>query len=312
MMNLLWLCAAAIIGLLPIVATAQTVGGAVPPYEKPAAVPLPQRDEGGSVTVPAGASRPPVFQSQADPVAEFSTSYQRAGKPRLAFYWNRQLTDTLNDWYSDSRVVLTTQTEGTISGDINLQSSGSRQTTAETQRRTASGSQRLQPSENWEWEFQDGFLSPFLKANAIVVDRAALVRLTGANTKGANENAIETVALQGMADLLVEVLVAPNSRSTVGYELRARIIEIKTGRIVAYVNSRSLRDWNPAQRIVATNRGFELPDDQDLAFGPTDANQTYRATPGGFEQTRKPPKLVVISENLAYNVMEGLMGQWRR
>ena len=303
-----WVIGAILIGALSP-ATAQTVGGPVPPFQQPAPAPLPQRD-GGDMTVTP--NRPPaVFRSDADPVATFAGAYREAGKPRLAFYWNRQLADTLSEWYGDSRVVVTTTGEGGVSGDLNLQGSGSRQTTAEVQRRQPAAGQRLQPSENWEWEFQDGFLGPFLKSGAVVLDRAAIIRLTGGG-KGATEAAIETAALQGMADLLVEVLVAPNARSTVGYELRARILEIKTGRILSYVNSRSLKDWNPEQRIIATNRGFELPDEDNLSFGPTGGSTAFRATSSGFQQTQKPPKLVVISENLAYNVMESLTAQWRR
>lgn len=297
--------------LTPLAGQAQTIGGPVPPYEAPPPAALPQRGE----EVFTAAPRANPFASQEQLVGDFAAAYQKAGRPRLAFYWNRQLTDTLSNWYSDVRVVATTKSQDSLSGDFNLQESGTRQTTGEVQRRTGDrAQQRLQPSENWEWEFQDGFLAPFLKSGAIVLDRAAIVRMTGAMTKGSDDQGVEVMALQGMADLLVEVLVAPREQSSVGYELRARILDTKTGQILSYVSSRALKEWNPPKPAVATDRGFVLPedDDEDEAFGPEKAgNGTYKATPQGFERKRRPPKLSAISENLAYNVMNGMMARWR-
>lgn len=295
-------------------AVAQTVGGAVPAYEAPAPAALPQRD--GNVTVPV--QRDASFPAAEQVGRDFSNAYNRAGRPRLAFYWNRQLSDTLTEWYGDSRVVITNQGGGNLSGsakspsfngEVELNSSSSSQTTIEAQRRMPGTESRLQPSESWEWQFQDGFLAPFLKAGAIILDRAAIIRLTGATARG-DSASVEAMALQGMADYLVEVLVTPQGQSNIGYELRARVLEIKTGRIVSYVNSRSTKAWNPPREAVATSQGLYLPDEDDESFGPV-GNERYRATNQGFVQNRRPPKLATISENLAYNLMAGLTQQWR-
>ena len=303
--------------IIPAIASAQTIGGAVPPYQAPAPVPPPQRSEG--VAVPA--QREDVFKARDQMVQDFAAAYQRVGRPRLALYWNRQLTEALNDWYSDSRTLVTRNQEGSLSGnlssdrlsgDLRLNQQGSDQTSIEVQRRTTTPPNRLQPSESWEWQFQEGFLQPFLKSGATVVDRTAITRIMGAMTKGVSEMTVETMALQGYADFLMEILVAPQGQSTTGYELRARILDVKTGRIVSYVNSRGLRDWNQPKPAIATNRGFELPEDEDdETFGPQSAETRYRATPQGFVRNRKPPKLSVISQNLAYNVMDSLVAQWR-
>jgi len=296
---------------------AQSIGGAVPPYQPVPPVPPPQRSD--NVTVPVAKDNP--FKSREDLTRAFASSYQRSGRPRLALYWNRQLTDTLDEWYGTTRIVVSNQHDAQMSGNVNspalsgsadLNVSGSSQTTIEAQRRVRDpNSSRLQPSEAWEWQFQDGFLAPFLAAGAIVVDRATIVRIAGAEAKGSTAPTIEAKALQGLADFLMEILVSPQSQSTLGYELRARVIEVKTGRIVAYVNSRALKEWNPAKEAVATNRGFELPGDDDDTFGPVRTNAPYEATSQGFVRSQKPPKLPEISQNLAYNVMSALMTQWR-
>jgi hypothetical protein len=296
-------------------ASAQSIGGAVPPYEpKPLAAPPVRSDD---VSVPSPAAEAPGTTQ--DIVQTFRSAYAHAGKPKLAIFWNRQLTDALHDWYGDARLVITNTSEGSLSGNVSspsvsgaasLNGSSSQQTTVEMQRRLPDpNNQRLQPSESWEWQFQDGFLTPFLAAGATVLDRTAMMRITAAGTRG-DSSMIEMKALQGMADLLIDILVTPQARATTGYELRARVLEVKTGRIVAYVNSRSLKGWNPPKQAIATSHGFEMPDEDDDAFGP-ESDTRYKATSDGFVATRKPPRLSLISQNLAYNVMNGLSEQWR-
>jgi hypothetical protein len=301
--------ALAVACLLPLPSLAQSTGGPVPEYVAPAPAPAPART--GEVADRV-AKKGGVFSSRPELINEFRDAYQRNKKPRLAFFWNRQLSDTLNQWYGDQRLVVTDSGQGSVSGDLNLEGSGNRQRTIEAQSRVGStDKKRMQPSENWEWEFQDGFLSPFLESGAAVIDRTAILRITGAKERGVDDLTIETRSLQGMADYLVEVLVAPTSQSPVGDELRARILDVQTGRILAYVNSRSLKDWNQKERATATSSGFELNDeDEDETFGPRSTDRRYQATSSGFERRRKPPKLKAISENLAYNVMTGMMKQW--
>ena len=294
---------------LPAAALAQA-GSAVPPYQPPEKVAPPARTQPGDDDAFSRPQREDPFRAQQDTIAAFAGAYQGSGRPRLAFYWNRQLNDTLNQWYSDTRIVNTTRSDGSIGGDINVSQSNSSQNTIEVQRRNPDERRRPQPVETWEWEFQDGFLGPFLQAGATVLDRSAIIRITGADLGKADDLTIETKALQGMADLLVEVLVTPSSQATTGYELRARILDVRTGRIVAYVSSRSLREWQGPREAIASSHGIDLPDDDDDSFGPVATDHRYKIDSHGFHRARKPPKLRVISQNLAYNVMQGMMNQW--
>lgn len=298
--------------LLPAIAMAQAAGG-VPPYEPPAPVGPPVRD--GEVMTKArktGDAAGAAFGEQSSVVGGFGESYRRNGKPRLALYWNRQLSEALSDWYSDTRVLNGSQTNSSMSGDFNLNQSGSSQNTLEIQRRVQDP-RRGMTSESFEWEFQEAFLAPFLEAGATVVDRGAMMRFTAADEPTASEKTIEVRGLQGKADYLLEILVAPNWKSSTGYELRTRILDVKTGAIVAMVNSKNLKEWNPEKEVVATDRGFVDPrdaEDEDENFGPQGEDK-YRGTATGFERKRKPPKLSKIAKNLAYNTMTGLMRQWK-
>ncbi|CAA7626318.1 hypothetical protein [Magnetospirillum sp. SS-4] len=290
--------------LLPFAADAQTVGGKVPPYQPPAKAAPPASAETGADL--DRAARPDPFRRRDEVVLNFAESYAKGGRPRLAFYWNRQLTDTLTQWHSDSRTVSTARTTGATDGDYSLKQQRTTQTATETQRRTAGSADRDNPEETWEWEFQDGFVSPFLNANAEVMDRAAILRIMGAGAEDFDPRTVEVMALQTMSDLLVEVLVADSAKSGSGYELRARILDVRTGTILAMVNSRSLPEWRKDGQAVATARGFDLPDEDDDSFGPERHDQRYRATSSGFERGRKPPRIGDVARNLAYNVMIAL------
>lgn len=293
--------------LLPVGAIGQTVGGKVPPYQAPAKVAPPVRDgQDGEVGFDKAVRSDP-FKPREDLVQQFAGAYDKGGRPRMAFYWNRQLADTLAQWYSDSRTITTGKTANTTEGDLTLKQTGSSHNTVETQRRAAEDPSRGRPAETWEWEFQDGFLAPFLQANAVVVDRTAIMRIMGAGGEEIDSRTVEIMALQNLADLLVEVLVTDSAKANTGYELRARILDVRTGRILAMVNSRGLKEWQRQDRAVATKQGFDLPDEDDEGFGPERADQRYKATATGFERKRKPPKLTVVAQNLAYNVMTGMM-----
>ncbi|HLO75106.1 MAG TPA: hypothetical protein VK196_01460 [Magnetospirillum sp.] len=294
--------------LFPAVAWAQAAGG-VPPYEPPAPVGPPVRD-GEVMGRPQRAGG--AFAEQPATVADFAQTYARNGRPRLALYWNRQLSEALSDWYSDVRVTSGSQSNSSMSGEFTLNQSSTSQNTLEVQRRIADP-RRGMVGESFEWEFQDAFLAPFLEAGAVVVDRGAMMRLAAADEPTSSEKTVEVRGLQGKADYLLEILVAPNWRSSTGYELRARILDIKTGAIVAMVNSKNLREWNPEKPVLATNHGFVDPndaDDADESFGPQGEDK-YRATATGYERRRKPPKLSNIARNLAYNTMSGLMRTWK-
>lgn len=296
--------------LLAPAALAQSVGGAVPAYEAPPPVAAPSRD--GEVMKRAKGAGDAAFGKQSSVSSDFAAAYARNGKPKLALFWNRQLSDTLNEWYSDTRVVSRTQENSTMSGEMTLNQSGSAENSTAIERRVTDP-RRAQTGESFEWEFQEGFLAPFLEAGVTVLDRAAIVRMTGIDMAGAGERSVEIRALQGKADYLMEILVAANQRSSVGFELRARILDVKTGAIVAMVNSKSLKEWNPEKPMLATAQGFVDPndqDDEDENFGPLGENK-FRATASGFQKRRKPPKLPKIAQNLAYNTMNGLMRQWK-
>ncbi len=299
-------------------ALAQSPGGAVPPLAEDVVAPPPVRD--GEVLVhrrkPGGKDD---AQAANDNLARFRAAYEAQGRPRLALYWNRALGDTLSEWYGTERVLVTGTGDSSGQGGPDgggWNAAGSQQWSIEPQRRAAPGQGRLQQSETWEWEFQDGLLAPLLESNVIVLDRGAITHLAAADRPPGGiggERVLEAAALRGMADLLVEVLTAPSWRSTTGYELHARLIEVRTGRILANINSRHMKGWGRPHDYLASEEGFEkLADMDEESFGPEDEDRKYLASEEGFSKRRKPPKPRKVGEQLSYNIMDGLLKAWSR
>ena len=279
--------------------------------------------------------------TSAQTVERFIDAYTTQGKPRIAVFFNRTLSDEVREWRTESRFV--------VSGDLNKvsvagaagessrenasisQSSG---TTVETQSGSISSGESIRADsssrsgkaavgkikaeggagsiyeqqhielenresapEDWMWQFEESFLRQFLTAKANMIDRAAIMRLLALESGKQGDpqdllstKAIETTALQDKADLLLELLVRSNPHSPVRYEFRASVKEVTTGRILANVSSLQWRQEEieliMPRKYKATSRGYEIVDE------------------GVF------PKLDLVAETLALDVMESLTKIW--
>jgi hypothetical protein len=201
---------------------------------------------------------------------------------------------------ADERLVVSAQSAAMVedkqspSGPTNAWRGGDSSETIIERQRLTRDRQRSSPHEIWNWEFENGFLDPLFGAAVQIVDRATILRLTAAHAKGTGVGAVgkpdtptlEVNALQGYADLLVEVLVSASPYGAQGYEMNVQVKNIKTGILMAHVNSRNLPTPPPAGEYVATSRGFELK--------------------------QRPPELRRVASDLALGVMDALANYWRR
>lgn len=273
----------------------QTIGGSVPEGAPPP-MPPPVRD-GTLMASPATA--PGSNFARQGAVPGFAEAYRRKGRPRIALYWNESLARAYGEWTSDVRLVERYESS----------QHGSGQTVTELQRRVRPDPRRG-GAESFDWEFQDGFLGPFLAAGVAILDRGAIIELTGSDPRNVSASP-DGRALKAKADYLLEVLTAANARSTTGYEMRVRILDIRTGAILAMVNTRSLPDWNrDPNEIELTPDGYRLRDPDDERFGPEDERR-FVAGPNGYVERRRPPRPFRIGEDLARATMSTLMQQWR-
>ena len=223
-------------------------------------------DPGEQRYITAPASNTDAEASQAI-TTSFSSAYRAAGSPRMAVYFNRELSEEVREWipgYQQLRVS-SNQTASVTGPDLQTADasfSSDRTATLTTRHSVDASGRRVDPSEEWKWQFEDAITQVFLGAGVNVVDRAMMFRQAAhknPNSQGADGSISitqnEMSALDAFADILVEVKVT-RSASALGYDFRGTGKDIKTGRIIAtaYLNGEgSERE----QRYVATASGYE-------------------------------------------------------
>jgi hypothetical protein len=274
----------------------ETPAGTVPPVQSITPPPSsPDNQTSIKTTIP---SRREIQHSRADSskvISDFRKAYKEQDSPRIAIFLNRSLSDEVRQWQSDERVVISGEGEklsaGTANktpasdttvnvqtGAINVQSgqgaTGSvelegsddkqRSMTIQSQQYIEE-TKRYGPGEQWMWAFEDGVLSTFLKAKVNIIDRATILRLTAAKSAEGKDIQLITVkqiemdALKDHADIFIELLVSRFMSSPYGYEFKAAVKDVKTGRILANVTS---ADWKGQKRrgraVIATENGYKL------------------------------------------------------
>lgn len=238
----------------------------------PAVRPAPFVLERGAV---ANAPLGPRAQAVVD---DFERAYNKAGKPRVAMLWNRELTDRYaNDRREVSRLGAQVSADG---NRLSINASQGTEVAAQAQRQTSLSERDL-------WQLETEFTRRLLDAGVAVIDRATTMRLVARAPGGGGPDAqaVEMSALVGHADLFLEVLLTRDPNAPLGWGFRSNLKEIKSGRVLG------------SQYLSAMP---ELP--------PT-AKPTWQVRPGGYEQVAGPVARVTvqdIGDTLALDTMQEL------
>lgn len=213
---------------------------------------------------------------------DFTRAYLKESSPRIAVWFNRELSDRVEEWVTPVRA------KGALinnKGEV-------QQLEASVQFRDGNDTAREAGNEDWAWAFEDGFDRPFLDQGVKLVDRAMILRIVAAadgsdpdKTKALKK--IEVDALRGHADLMIELLIKRAPRSKSGYNYRAKVVNVNSGRVLALVNAPDLEANVSKTGFEATDKGYE------------------RKQPG------TAPAVQDVAGQLADEVMRRLLGTWK-
>ncbi len=181
-----------------------------------------------------------VRPSHAHAAGALQAAYARAGRPRVALFWNVELTDQLED-ARGARLRTIDQFSERSRRD---QSSVSRtvETVADT-RVDVMGRRNSPLREADEWTLVSAFEAGLRDAGLQLVDRAAIARLASARAGGgADSRLIETRSLLEMADLVLEVLHAQDAGAAIGVVFRGVLRDIRSGRVLGSFLSRGVAE----------------------------------------------------------------------
>ncbi len=235
----------------------------------------------GSGAVFTGAS-----QAYAAPAMDggFASAYQRAGRPRVVVFWNRELSEEVGTSYTDVMRGHVEERAGIDRGEAYRTSDV--EVTAGTERNDVQR-RSSEFTERTDWKFEATFVSGLAQAGVNMVDRAMIVRRSGrgVQTNTPNHQAIEMDALQGYADILVEVLQTPDADAPSGTSFRVTAKRISNGRILAQFVTAGQPPVNTARRWVAGPTGYQRAQPEPPSMGQVAhqlVNETLDALAGGL------------------------------
>ena len=179
----------------------------------------------------------------------FGAAYRRAGSPRIVVFWNREFDDEVASEFEDREVehevtdVSNHGIEQTTSGPSGQTVRRKGGELTERMRETTLGTKRVKPAararqggETVDWRLEDGFSAALGEAGVRLVDRAMAIRLTGLGTgigERGNVQELETRGMSRYADIMLEVLAAPDVHAPGGAAYRIVARDLRTARPLA-------------------------------------------------------------------------------
>ncbi len=226
---------------------------------------------------------------------DFRNAYGRAGQPRIAIYMNRKLASDTSEFRTEERVVVSGRGKEDQQGFEAKSSTGNAQMEVSKQTHAGDTGRRAGPEEEWMWDFEEGFTNTFLDADATLIDRATILRLSGAEDEKARADGsrsdartVEMSALTKFAEVYVEITMVPSESST-GWKVRAVAKEIKTGKLLAQARA-----------------------DAQFSDVNKDGKKEFEAGPNGYVRKTFTDTPVDQGETLAYSLMAAVAKNWSR
>jgi len=201
----------------------------------------------------------------------FRKAYEKARSPKIALYVNRELSSDVREWKSDVRISeghgeTKKKTKGAVTEKI--VTAGADTLSVET--RSDDGAGQARP-DSWLWQLEDSFAQTMMAAGGRLVDRAMVMRLMAASSvdtayEDVPVKKIETDALKGNADILVELVISRNPDPKQGDVYRTRAIDINSGVVLATSNTSGWRlsTDGPANEDPNERASDQLPDASSL------------------------------------------------
>lgn len=252
-----------------------------PPASRTSAGDLP--GETSMMAQPATAASVDVDQV----IRDFAAAYAAQESPRLMVYFNRELSAEVKEWVATERLAIEGQSRE-VKGDERTDRSGG---VAISRQYANSDGGRVGPGERWMWEFEQAIADMLLDARVNLIDRAVVMRRQAASGDEMLGNAqtsartLEMQALDQYADLLVELWIVRSSESPVGYEFRAQVKDLDSGRLVATVTT--------------------------FGDGVDEPRRVYAATSTGYQAYDEVPTVGDAAQALGVALMESLAKRWR-
>lgn len=206
-------------------------------------------------------------------IRNFEARYKVAGKPKIALFWNVELIDSLKDKHiktervSGNNTDTTNRMEKSTTGaessakliDGEEKSSFNITKTETTDQISTNPKRTINLNERDLWKTETTFTSTMRKAGVRFIDRSAMLRTTALKESTENTRELETKALLGKADLLMEVLMTSDAEAPLGWGFKVSVRDLKSGeeKTSLYTPAHPINNSPVQTEYKATDKGFE-------------------------------------------------------
>ena len=244
------------------------------------------------------ADQPPVLTARPDTPTDdsaaimesFKQKYVAARSPRIALFWNRELTDHLARQALETSSTTSNKSESdSASGDATSKSAEKREQAAATTVKSQSSiddNQRESLDARSDALLRSAFLETMRQGGVRFIDRNLMVRSSAAGEKTAIDDQLnEMKALQHQADWLMQVVLVRDQRAPLGFSYRVSVEDVGSQALITEL-------FTPAAP-------------------PPRAPGPYVAVNGGAGFVRDPPPPITIREvgfTLGLQIMNQLNG----
>lgn len=274
-------------GLLVLACSTHAQVVVTPPVESRAPTPAQLlRPDQPEVLAPPKAAQ----AAQSLDVARFKRAYAAAGRPKVALFWNRELTDRL----ALDKVEL--ERGAAWESETRTPAQRERQAEWSTERRTLLEGQaaREAPAEEREWRMRSAYVNALLASGVQLLDRNLIMRSQALKTRdaAADPQRVETAAIRSGARWLLEVLLTPGADGS-GVVIASRLKNVQDGSVMA----ETLYD-GAAEAITAQTAAGKA--------------RRYAADPvrGGYQPVREPVLPGAQEQRMANAAAMALLASW--
>ncbi|MFK5986574.1 MAG: hypothetical protein QM479_14285 [Pseudomonadota bacterium] len=224
----------------------------------------------------------------------FSRLYKKYKRPKIVILFNQQLSGDVNDWRENSRLVISDETK------ISMQ-------------RKNNNNRQVNFPQQWIWQFEQGFVEIFESLGVRLIDLNTAKRLTASSQMDTSpglsgmvgslkKNEID--AISNYANYYIELVIISSQQSDFGYQLKASMINSKTGEIIARVNSLS---WRQSGAIVyqASKYGYQEKTNNYII----NKNNAYGSSKQGYIKNQQP-EIAAIANYLAEKLIKKINTLW--
>lgn len=205
----------------------------------------------------------------------FAATYVAAGQPRIALFWNMALSEDV----SDNKVSRTSLQGGSTrnwngidkitSGEAESatlrdgeEKRANKMTMTSEDLITNKDKRKASLAESDAWKLETAFAGALHTANMRFTDRSTIMRMAHVQQgKDATSDmhTIEATALQGKADMFMEVLITKDSKAPLGWGFLVSLKDVKSGTQLVTFYSAAVPHYGaaPEPYFVATNKGFQ-------------------------------------------------------